>query len=306
MDESSLLRQATDLGMLRLAWEDVERNHGMAGVDRVSIKRFRRNWEERLAKLKRQARANTYQPDKLLKRRMPKRNRRELRNLRIPTVRDRVLQRAVLEVLYPIYEPMFLDCSFGYRPGIGLEEAVTRILVLRENGWGWVLDADIDDFFNQVPHDLLLRFLEDDLPDQSLLQLFGKWLAVCKERGKSAKGIPMGSPISPLCANIVLHRLDRRVRQAGFPLVRYADDFLVFARDERGLGKAYELVAEGLAEFQLAFEPTKTRLTSFEEGFSFIGVDFFGDCYEYTWEGKRIEVHGDEADPLFSRYGPRY
>jgi group II intron reverse transcriptase/maturase len=302
MQDSSLLQQATEFQVLKLAWESIEDNSGIPGVDRVSLKRFRWNWEERLVNLASEVRSHNYRPMKLRKRWIPKRDRREKRELQIPAVRDRVIQRAVLEVLYPIFEPMFLDCSFGYRPGIGLQDAVNRILIIRENGWWWVLDADIDDFFNQVSHDLLVRFLEDDLPDQSLMQLIEGWLSVV---GKD-KGIPMGSPISPLFANVVLHRLDQHITAARFQVVRYADDFLVFARNQEELTFAYELAARGLSDLQLAYEPTKTRQTCFDLGFTFIGVNFFGDCYEYIWEDKRIEVHGNEADPLFSRYGPNY
>lgn len=160
-----MLQQALEPDNLRLAWDEIADNKGISGVDRVSIRRWRRNWEERLVKLSRQVRRNTYKPHPLRVRRIPKKNRREKRVLRIPTVTDRVLQRAVLEVLYPIFEAQFLDCSFGYRPGRGLQDAVERILVLRVNDYAHVLDADIDDFFNQVDHALLLDFLRADLPD---------------------------------------------------------------------------------------------------------------------------------------------
>lgn len=301
----TLLHQATNLDNLRLAWDEIADNQGIPGVDNVSIRRWRRNWEERLAKLSRQVRSNTYRPSPLRVRHIPKKN-GEWRVLRIPTVTDRVLMRAVLEVLYPIFEPRFLDCSFGYRPGRGLADAVERILVHRVNDYLHVLDADIDDFFNQVDHALLMDFLRSDLPDQSLMQLFQRWLKVSQPDPAVARGIPMGSPISPMFANIYLHRLDKQIIANDYQLVRYADDFLVFAESKACIQSAYRQIETFLRELKLRYEPSKTRLTSFEEGFHFVGVWFQGDRYEYEWENKRIEVSGEKVDWLFSRYGPDY
>lgn len=302
----SLLRQAVALPNLKQAWEEVAENKGIPGVDNVSIARWGRNWEARLHALADAVLRNTYRPRKLRVRRIPKKNRREYRELRIPTVTDRVLQRAVLQVLYPVFEPRFLDCSFGYRPQRGLKDAVERILVLRVNEYLHVLDADIDDFFNQVDHGLLLDFLRADLPDRSLLGLIQAWLRVGRPDPDEARGIPMGSPLSPLLANVYLHRLDCRVQALGFQMVRYADDFLVFAETRADAERAYREVEAILADLRLIYEPSKTRLTSFEEGFHFVGVAFQGDTYEYVWQNKRIEVSGTEVDWLFSRYGPDY
>lgn len=302
----SLLVQATTHKNLRRSWEEIAANKGVAGVDNVSVRKWRRNWEERVVRLSKQARQNTYQPKPLRVRRIPKRNRREWRVLRIPTVTDRVLQRAVLQVLYPILEEQFLNCSFGYRPGIGLKDAVERILVHRVNDCWWVLDADIDDFFNQVDHALLMEFLLEDLPDQSLFQLIRSWLKISRPDPKENKGIPMGSPISPAFANVFLHRLDQNILDDDYQVVRYADDFLVFTQTEEELLRAYQQVKKHLENLKLIYEPTKTRLTSFDEGFHFVGVWFQGDIYEYTYQQKRIEVEGQKVDWLFSQYGPKY
>lgn len=226
--------------------------------------------------------------------------------LRIPTITDRVLMRAVLNILHPVVDRTFLDCSFGYRPRRGLKDSITRIIILRSNEYLWVLDADIDDFFNQVDQELLMVFLAEDLPDKSLLQLFNSWLELCRPNPQIPRGIPMGSPISPLLANIYLHRLDYKIIQDGYEAVRYADDFLVFARSEQRIQQAYVNVKAHLAELRLTFEPSKTRLTSFEKGFHFIGAWFVNDEYRYTYRDKRIAVEGDRVDWLFSQYDPHY
>jgi len=302
----TLLEQALKSDNLRLAWEEVAENKGVGGVDGVSLRAWQRNWEERLVNLAGAVRANTYQPRKLRLKRIHKRDRREFRILRIPTITDRVLQRAVLQVLHPVFEPRFLDCSFGYRPKRGLLEAVQRIIVLRENEYRWVLDADIDEFFNSVDYTLLLDFLRHDLPDDSLLPLIARWLELGRSHPDQALGIPLGSPLSPLWANIILHRLDVAVTRQGWQMVRYADDFLVFAESSYLVEKAYNGVEKFLAALRLRYEPSKTRLTSFEQGFDFIGVHFQGDEYSYIYLDKEIKVSGDEVDWLFSRYAPEY
>ena len=216
----NLLQQTLGVQNLHQAWEAVAENNGVPGVDDLSITAWRRNWEERLVNLARQVRTNTYRPSRLRRRRIPKKK-GGFRTLRIPTVTDRILQRAALQVLHEIYEPCFLDCSYGYRPGRSLKLAVEQILMYRENGFRWVLDADIDSFFDRVDHELLLRFLQEDLPDESLLYLINTWLKAARPSPDISRGIPQGSPLSPLLANIYLHRLDQALTNRGRRLVRY-------------------------------------------------------------------------------------
>lgn len=302
----SLLRQAVAIPNLTRAWDEMAENKGIPGVDQVSVRRWRRNWEERVHQIAEQALGGSYKPRRLRVRRIPKKKPGEFRELRIPTMTDRVLQRAVLQVLHPIFERCFLDCSYGYRPRRGLKDAVERIVVIRVNDYTHVLDADIDDFFNQVDHTLLLDFLRHDLPDESLLNLIQAWLKIGRPDAEEARGIPMGSPLSPLLANVFLHRLDMAVENLGYEMVRYADDFLVFTTTPLQIQRAYREVEAVLARLCLIYEPAKTRLTSFAQGFNFVGVWFQGDVYEYTWLGKRVEVHGEDADWLFGQYGPEY
>lgn len=301
-----LLEEALGFSNLHLAWQDVEKNRGCAGVDDINTWVWQRNWEERLLNLAASVRANTYHPKKLRSRKIPKANRTEFRTLRIPTVTDRVLQRAVLEILYPVYEAKFKSCSFGYRPGMGLKQAVDEILFLREAGCSYVLDADIDEFFNQVDASLLIGFLYSDLPDTSLLPLLKSWILNGLWDTDQNRGIPMGSPLSPLLANVYLHRLDCAVLERGWHMVRYADDFVVFTRSKQEAELTYPAVSAILETLRLKFEPSKTRLTTFEQGFSFLGVHFDAKEYRYTYKEKEVRVKGRRADPLFGQYGPDY
>ena len=303
---SALIGRVLDPENLRQAWNEVAENRGMAGVDDVSVRRWRRNWEERLVNLAREVRSNRYRPARLRLRRIPKRKRGEWRTLRIPTVTDRVLQRAAYQVLSRLYEPLFLACSYGYRPGRGLRQAVQRIIDLRNMGRDWVLDADIDAFFDHVDHVTLLGLLRQRVSDSLLLHLIEGWLAVGRVRRSEARGLPMGSPISPLLANVYLHPLDCGLTAAGWPPVRYADDFVVLAVSRSDAQSAYCVAGECLQALLLQYEPEKTRIVSFDEGFDFIGVHFTRTAYIYHWQEKRIEVEGDRVDWLFSLYGPRY
>jgi group II intron reverse transcriptase/maturase len=301
-----LLEQVLTPDNLREAWNEVAENRGMPGVDNVSIRRWRRNWEERLINLARDVRANHYKPAKLRVRRIPKKRRDQYRTLRIPTVTDRVLQRAVLQVLYAIYEPRFLPCSYGYRPGRSLKDAVQAIVDFREQGYTWVLDADIDAYFDSVDQRLLLEQLRRQVDDAALLRLIDQWLERARPAPDISKGLPMGGPLSPLLANVHLHPLDQRLLAAGWKVVRYADDFIVLARDQEDVQAAYIATEQMLADLKLRYEPTKTRIVNFEQGFEFLGVTFEDDEYSYPWEDKRIVVEGNQADWLFNAYGPDY
>lgn len=302
---STLLDRALLMDNMRQSWNEVEENKGVGGVDRVSLKVWRRNYEERLSNLITRVRSNTYKPHKLRLRKIPKRIPGEYRILRIPTIDDRVLQRAFLHVIQHRFEKRFLDCSYGYRWKRSIKNAVERILVIRENGKHWVLDADIDDFYNSVDHELLLKFLHKDLKDHSLMPWIQRWLKTGLADPKKRVGIPLGSPLSPMWANVFLHRLDLAVvREHGWDMVRYADDFLVFAGDRSQLDEIHETVGAALERLRLRYEPVKTRLTNFEDGFDFVGVHFEGDLYRYIYQDKRVEVEGNEVDWLFGMYGP--
>jgi group II intron reverse transcriptase/maturase len=301
-----LIQRALAMPNLRRAWVEVSANDGAAGVDHETIAVWARNWEARLVALAADVRAGLYRPGELREWLVPKASGHGLRLLRIPTVTDRVLQRAVLQVLHPIVEPRFLACSYGYRPGRGVPDAVRAITHLRRQGYTWVLDADIDDFFNQVDHELLAQFLDEDLPDDSLRPLIMGWNKVDCLTPDCERGIPMGSPLSPLLANVYLHRLDQAVTARGFPLVRYADDFIVLAAWPEGRAAAYDAVGEALAALRLRYEPRKTRLADFETGFDFLGVHFEESWYWYLYDDKRIEVRTEGDERLLDQFTPTY
>ena len=287
---------------LRAAWEEVARNKGAPGVDRVSVRRWRRNWEERLVNLAQAVRANTYEPAPLRRFSRPKKSGgyRHFANL---TVTDRVIQRAVLRVLDDHFERIFLDCSYGYRPGRSVADAVRQIVLLRENGFWWVLDGDIDECFDSLDHELMLRFFEQEVHDPIVRRLVRLWLKVGRRDPDVPKGIPLGAVISPLLCNVYLHQLDLQLTRLGYRLTRYADDFCAFCESQRRARQAWADSDEILDEMRLRLEPNKTKIASFDEGFDYLGVWFERDEYSYQWKDKRIEVKGD-FNWLFYDYIP--
>jgi len=251
---------------LAAAWEAVAANAGMPGVDRVAIGRFARNWEERTLALAAEVRAGRYRPSPLRVRFIPKRDGGQ-RRISIPTVADRVLQRAALEVLLPHFDRKFLACSYGYRPKRGVAQAVAAVIRYRDRGLRAVLEADIDDCFGSLDHEVLLKLVEQEVADWRVLQLMRWWLEVGRPIKNAAVGIALGMPISPLWANIYLHELDWRLVRNRWALVRYADDFVVLTDSAGAAERVLGIVAETQADLKLRLEPTKTRTSSFGAGF---------------------------------------
>jgi group II intron reverse transcriptase/maturase len=273
------------------AWLRVADNRGAPGVDQVSIQRFARHWEENLRRLRDLVRTNRYRPAKLRRIAIPKRTGGQ-RLLSIATVGDRVLQRAVLNVLDDVFERQFLACSYGYRIGRSLRNAVAAILQYRDQGLAWVLNADIDECFDSLDLQLLEGFLAEDVDDPAVMGLIQAWLRVGRRYRQPDRGIPLGMPLSPLCCNVYLHRLDQALVRGHWALVRYADDFVVLCASQRQAEQARQVVAEVLAELQLRLEPQKTQITSFHQGFDYLGVRFQGQEYSFLWQDKRFEVRG--------------
>ena len=267
---------------LAFAWSRVRANGGGAGADGVSLERFGDDLLLRLGKLRQQVISNTYNPDPLLRIELPRPGKAP-RLLAVPTVRDRVLQSAICQILVPILDPLFEDESYAYRPGRSVPDAVQAIVTARNEGFEHVVDADIQAFFDNIPHEQLLERLAEVLPDDSLQPLIRAWLnAPIKtkdgfERPKC--GVPQGSPISPLLSNLYLDGFDEVLTEdEGRRLVRYADDFILLARDNHGAEIALEEAALWLGSAGLAINFDKTRITTFEQGFNFLGVRFEGDA----------------------------
>ena len=197
------------------------------------------------------------------------------------SVRDRIVQQALLNVLHPIIDPQFSVSSFAYRPNISYLQAVEKVGYWRDRGYTWVLDGDIVEYFDNIQHRRLLVEVRKKIDCPNILCLIKIWLSVQtvskQEINISTKGISQGSVISPLLANIYLDEFDRIIDASDFKLVRYADDFVLLFRTYQHLAVSCNAVVKLLNSFGLTLHPEKTKITNFERGFCFLGHQFKQD-----------------------------
>ena len=243
----------------------------------MRISQFERHLERNLAALQNELRQKTYTPLPLLKILVEKGNGTgEARALSIPSVRDRVAQTAVLQYVEPILEKEFEDCSFAYRRGRSVKMAVQRIKEYYDQGYRWVVEADIDAFFDTVDHDLLMNKVEKYINDSDILNLISKWIKAEVWNGTAIivieQGIPQGSPISPVLANLFLDELDEAFLQKGYRIVRYADDFIILCKSPDKAQEALEFSKEILGKLLLKLD--EGEVVNFDQGFKFLGVTF--------------------------------
>jgi group II intron reverse transcriptase/maturase len=259
---------------LHSAFKAVKRNRGAAGIDKVSIKMFEANLAENLQALERDLKDGSFNPFPLRRKYIPKEP-GQFRPLGIPAVRDRVAQEALRRLLHPIFEPLFHDASFGFRPGRNCHMALAQVLELHEEGYRVVLDADIKGFFDNLPHAIIKEAVAAQIADGNILNLIEKFLrSGVMEEGvfkPTTVGTPQGGVISPLLANIVLNHLDWQRHKAGSRFVRYADDFVVLCHARAQAEEALILVTQTLHELGLSLSAEKTRITTYGQGYSFLG-----------------------------------
>ena len=266
---------------LQSATEQVLRNRGGAGVDGQTCEQYRRTAPERLARLQEQIKTGTYTSPPVKRVWIPKMGSKELRPLGIPTVEDRIAQTALRNVIEPIFEHIFAEHSYGFRPGRGAKDALRRVDHLLKAGKVWVVDADLKGYFDSIPQDKLLAAVAEQISDGALLDLLGKMLRQgMLESGKgwtpTETGTPQGAVVSPLLANLYLNPLDHLMARAGQEMVRYADDFVVLCDSETEANGVLEMVRQWAAEAGLMLHPTKTRIVDASQkgGFDFLGYHF--------------------------------
>jgi len=262
------------------AWHKVRvrSNSDTAGVDGVTISQFQRYLFSNLKTLQRDLRRRRYRPQPVKRIYISKPDGSK-RPLGILTVRDRIVQRAVLNVIEPLFEADFVETSYGFRPGRSVEMALEQVARLAEQGHEWVVDLDIEDFFESINLKKLYALIAKKVKDRELRRIIRSWLeaeTVTVQRNgllkrEEARGLLQGGVISPLLANVYLDRFDKLAHGKGLKVVRYADDILILCRTERQARRALKLARKLLAKLDLKLNPHKTQIVHLERGLSFLG-----------------------------------
>ena len=286
-----LFERAISPRSLRRAWEDVLANDREDGVLSPGISRFAEQAETNLIELSEQLLAGEYSPRDLSE--VVIDDGGDERTLHIPAVRDRIVERSMLDVITPWVDPVLGFSSFAYRPGLGVADAVQAVVALREEGLRWVLRTDVHDCFPSVPVGHARRMLGALIPDDELLVLVDQLLdraAVRPGRGRGMmRGLAQGCALSPLLANLVLTALDDALLDEGFAVVRYADDLAVVVETPEDAWEAARRATEALEVLGMELGADKTEVMSFDEGFCFLGEDF-GPRYPPALDGHRAAV----------------
>jgi len=276
----SLVDKAERPASLEAAWRKVARNQGAAGVDGQSIERFAAQSERYLRELGESLRDGSYRPSPIKRVEIPKGDGRT-RPLGIPTVKDRIVQTALKMVIEPIFEVQFRPGSYGFRPGRGCKDALREVDGLLRDGHAFVVDADLQSYFDTIPHDRLMARMKESISDGRVLALIEGFLRqdIMTDMGnwQPTTGTPQGAVLSPLLANIYLHPLDLLMEQSGYRMVRYADDLVVLCRTEAEAQAALCLLQAWVADNGLTLHPHKTRVGDWRQpgqGFEFLGYRF--------------------------------
>ncbi len=276
----SLVDKVVRPSSLEAAWRKVARNKGAAGVDGQSTERFAAQAERYLWELHDDLKDDRYRPSPVKRVEIPKADGRT-RPLGIPTVKDRIVQTALKMVIEPIFEVQFRPGSYGFRPGRGCKDALREVDRLLKDGYAWVVDADLQGYFDSIPQDRLMALVASSISDGRVLALIERFLRQDIMKGmacwRPTTGTPQGAVISPLLANIYLHPLDLQMEQGGYRMVRYADDFVIQCRTEEEARAALRYVEAWVAANGLRLHPDKTRVGDSRQpgqGFDFLGYRF--------------------------------
>ena len=247
-----VMERVYDRGRLHRAWLSVKSNAGAAGIDQVTVEAFAEQAEEQLDRIHEKLQAGMYRFKPVRRAEIPKPGSTKKRQLGIPVVMDRIVSHSLHTVLDELWEADFTASNFGFRRGKSQHQAIEHMRQAVEEGYTWCASIDLQGFFDEIPHDLILRLIRRKIRDEQLVTLIARALkAGVKVDGKiekTTKGCPQGAPVSPTLSNIVLNELDQELERRGHRYVRWADDFVILLRSERAAGRVMESVTHFLEE----------------------------------------------------------
>ena len=287
-----LMEAILDRNNLNRAYQRVKRNRGAAGIDGMTVEEALPWLKEHKGELLQNIREGSYMPSPVRRKEIPKPD-GGVRKLGIPTVVDRVIQQAIAQKLQSIWEPLFSDSSYGYRPNRSAQQAVRQVKRYAEQGYRYTVSVDLSKYFDTLNHELLMDLLHRQIQDMRVLGLIKKYLkSGVLENGivcKTEKGSPQGGPLSPLLANIYLNEFDWEMCRRGVRMVRYADDIVVFARSKRAAERLLESCRRYLeGKLKLHINTEKSKVTSI---FSTRNFKFLGFCLGKNGKGIFIRAH---------------
>ena len=272
-----MLERILERQNLNEAYKRVKRNHGAGGVDGMSVGELGEYLAAHKEEILRAILDGKYRPNPVLRVEIPKDDGKK-RPLGIPTAVDRVIQQAIAQVLTPIYEPKFAQTSYGFRPKRSAHDALKKCLEYIDDGYKYVVDMDLEKFFDTVNQSKMIQLLSRDIKDGRVISLIYKFLragvVVCKKFEKTEAGVPQGGPLSPLLANVLLNELDHELERRGHKFVRYADDMLIFCKSKRAAERTLENITPYI-ENKLFLKVNREKTSvSYVRGVKFLGYSF--------------------------------
>ena len=285
---SELLEKILDDDNVKTAMQRVKSNGGTFGVDKMELSKLDDYMEEHLEEIKHEIRTRTYVPNPVKRVEIPKPN-GGVRKLGIPTVVDRTIQQAIVQVLSPICEPVFSEYSYGFRPGRCCQQAIIKALEFMNDGYLWVVDIDLEKFFDNVPQDKLMSYLHRIINDgdtESLIRKFLKAGVMVNDTiEKTDTGTPQGGNLSPLLSNIMLTELDKELEARGLRFTRYADDCIILVRSHAAANRVMHSIT-GFIERKLGLKvnATKTKIVP-PKDLKYLGFGFWKDN-DGTWKAR--------------------
>lgn len=285
---SELLEKILDDDNVKIAMQRVKSNGGTFGVDKMELSKLDDYMEGHLEEIKHEIRTRTYVPNPVKRVEIPKPN-GGVRKLGIPTVVDRTIQQAIVQVLSPICEPVFSEYSYGFRPGRCCQQAITKALEFMNDGYLWVVDIDLEKFFDNVPQDKLMSYLHRIINDGDTESLIRKFLKagvmVNDTTEKTDMGTPQGGNLSPLLSNIMLTELDKELEARGLHFTRYADDCIILVKSHAAANRVMHSIT-GFIERKLGLKvnATKTKIVP-PKDLKYLGFGFWKDN-DGTWKSR--------------------
>ena len=284
-----LLEKVLSKDNLNNAYKQVYKNKGASGVDGVTVEELFSYIKDHKEEILYKIRNRKYKPQPVRRVYIPKENGKQ-RKLGIPSVIDRVLQQAIVQVLTPIYEEQFSDSSYGFRPGRCCEQAVIKALELFNDGYDWIVDIDLQSFFDEVNQDKLIGIIRRTVKDGNLVSLIRKFLqSGVMEKGviqETKKGTPQGGNLSPLLSNIMLNELDKELEARGLNFVRYADDCLIMVKSEKAANRVMESITTFITKkLGLKVNAEKSKVARPNE-IKYLGFGFYKKFSQNEWRPK--------------------